>query len=103
MDAAPGYRAVLMDGELSGLALLLASDTVLGRGVTNDIVLPDRSVATRHARIRLDRGPTVESLDPDHETWVDDRIAPAGAPVPIRSGCVLRLGDVRIRIEEVQR
>lgn len=103
VEPSVSYRVVLMDGDQAGVGLLLASDTMLGRGITNDIVLPDPSVAMRHARIRLSDTPSVEPLDAAHETTIDGRPAPPGIPVPIHNGCVLRLGAIRVRFEEVKR
>jgi len=45
----PPRRARLIDAR--GLSHVLASETLIGRGVTADIVLEDPSVSTKHARI----------------------------------------------------
>lgn len=57
-------RLVVLDGGHEGEDFLLGSEAWVGRGVTNDIVLPDRSVSVRHACIRSDAGDyTLENLD----------------------------------------
>lgn len=76
---------------------LLASETVIGRGVTNDIVLPDRSIATRHARLTHDgSGYTLEALD-EAATLLNGLPVVPGAPMPLKEGDILRLGNLELR------
>ena len=81
---------------------LLASETVIGRGVTNDIVLPDRSIATRHARIINDGTDyTLESLG-NAVTTLNALPMPAGHAQPLKDGDRIGLGDLLLRFESGQ-
>lgn len=96
-------RLVLTDGVYDVDEFVLAQETEIGRGLTNDIVLPDRSVAAHHARVRRGETCTVEALDPEHATLVNDaRVAP-GAAVPLRDGDRLRLGSIVLRFQDERR
>jgi pSer/pThr/pTyr-binding forkhead associated (FHA) protein len=79
---------------------LLASETVIGRGVTNDIVLPDRSIATRHVRIVNDGdGYTIERLDAAAATTLNGLALAVNHPEPLREGDRIGLGDLLLRFE----
>ena len=81
---------------------LLASETVIGRGVTNDIVLPDRSIATRHARIINDGTDyTLESLG-NAVTTLNGLPMPAGHAQPLKDGDRIGLGELLLRFESGQ-
>lgn len=94
-------RLIRMEGEKDVEDYLLASETVLGRGVTNDIVLPDRSVATRHARIVHDGSHyLLEGLRSDAApTLLNGTPLSPGQPVPLRHGDRIGLGDITLRFE----
>ena len=95
-------RLVLTDKTQDVDDFLLASETVIGRGVTNDIVLPDRSVATRHARILNDGTQyTLESLG-NAVTTLNGMSMPAGHAEPLKDGDRLSLGDLVLRFESGQ-
>jgi len=92
-------RLVLVDHGQDIDDFLLASETLVGRGVTNDVVLPDRSIATRHARIVRDgAGYAVESLAEAAITTVNG-IRVGLEPVPIASGDRIGMGDLGFRFE----
>ncbi len=80
---------------------LLASETVIGRGITNDIVLPDRSVATRHARILFDNGGyLLESLRSDSApTLLNGLELVPGQPARLKQGDRIVVGNVTLRFE----
>ena len=80
---------------------LLASETLIGRGVTNDIVLPDRSVATRHARIAFeDGGYSIESLRSDSApTLLNGQALLPGHPARLKQGDRIVVGSVQLRFE----
>lgn len=80
---------------------LLASETLIGRGVTNDIVLPDRSVATRHARIVFEDGRyMIESLRSDSApTSLNGIVLLPGQPAPLKQGDRIVIGSVTLRFE----
>jgi pSer/pThr/pTyr-binding forkhead associated (FHA) protein len=92
-------RLVLIDRGQDVDDYLLASETLLGRGVTNDVVLPDRSIATRHARIVRDgAGYAVESLAEAAVVTVNGERVHAEA-VPIGPGDRIGLGDLEFRFD----
>lgn len=78
---------------------LLASETVIGRGVTNDIVLPDRSIATRHARIVRDGGGYALETFGDSVTRLNGVPIETGQPTPLKEGDRLGLGNLILRFE----
>ncbi len=93
-------RLILLEGGTDIDSFLLASETLIGRGVTNDVVLPDRSIATRHARIIHDgSGYNLESLDRSVTTAVNDKPISPGDKVPLIDGDALSLGDIKLRFE----
>ena len=94
-------RLVWMEGARDLDDFLLASETVIGRGVTNDIVLPDRSVATRHARVTFDGGTyLLESLRSDSApTLLNGLALVPGQPAQLRQGDRIAIGNVQMRFE----
>lgn len=93
-------RLVLTDGVEDVDDYLLGSETVIGRAITNDIVLSDRTVATRHARVVRGRPSTLEALDAEHETRLNGEQVVPGPSVPLRAGDCLTLGSLALRYEE---
>lgn len=76
---------------------LLASETTLGRAVTNDIVLTDRSIATRHARLVYNGdGYLLEALDNAPTSLNTGALAP-GQSLPLKNGDLIRLGSLELR------
>ncbi len=93
-------RLVLLDGDEEVDDYLMASETMLGRAVTNDIVLPDRSVAARHARICSDGdGYRLEPLAPGHIVAVNGAPAAPGEAVMLRDRDRITLGTLTLRFE----
>lgn len=92
-------RLVLLDGEREVEDYVLATETVIGRGATNDIVLPDRSVATWHARVRRGEPFTLESLDSESATSLNGAQVEAGASVPMQPGDRVGIGALLFRFE----
>ena len=94
-------RLVWMEGGRDRDDFLLASETVIGRGVTNDIVLPDRSVATRHARILYEGGGyVVESLRSDSApTLLNGMAILPGQPARLNHGDRIVIGNVQLRFD----
>jgi len=77
----------------------LASETLLGRGITNDIVLPDRSVSTRHACIISDGAAyTVEALA-DANTTLNGIALELRQPIRLTDGDTIEVGNVTLRFE----
>ncbi len=76
----------------------IASETLIGRGITNDIVLADRSVSVKHARIIRKSGQfLLEALDPDSLPILNDREAPFESSEPLKSGDMIRIGSFTLR------
>ncbi len=94
-------RLIWMEGGRDKDDFLLASETLVGRGVTNDIVLPDRSVATRHARIVFeDGGYQIESLRSDSApTLLNGLALLPGQPARLKQGDRIGIGSVQLRFE----
>ena len=92
-------RLILLDGAAQVDDFLLASETTIGRGVTNDIVLPDRSIATRHAvLVNEGDGYTLENFEAQ-ATSVNGVPAPLHRPVPLKDGDKNGLGNLTLRFE----
>src|SRR5579871_511988 len=93
-------RVILMDNEQVLDAFLLASENLIGRGVTNDIVLPDRSIATRHARIMNDgEGYLLENLSDANPVALNGIPVPARQPALLKEGDRIDLGNLSLRFE----
>jgi pSer/pThr/pTyr-binding forkhead associated (FHA) protein len=90
-------RLILMDGDRDVDDYVLGSETIVGRGPTNDVVLDDRSVATRHVRIMSGEPYVLEVLDPDHLTLHNGSQLRPGASVELHSGDRIGLGNRTLR------
>ncbi len=97
--AAPPRRARLVGPD--GDAHVLASETLIGRAVTSDIILPGPSVSTKHARIISPDAATylLEDLGGPGGTRVNGRTLPPGRRQPLASGDVLHFGDAEMHFE----
>ena len=93
----PPCRARLVG--LDGVAFVLASETLIGRAVTSDIILPDPSVATKHARIVAPDASTyfLEDLGSHAETRINDRVLFPGQRLTLSHGDTLTFGTVPLR------
>ncbi len=94
-------RLVLTEGGEDVDDFLLASETVIGRGVTNDIVLPERSITTRHARIVRDGdGYALENLEAAaNATTLNGQPLAPGEPIPLKDGDRIGLGSLTLRFD----
>jgi pSer/pThr/pTyr-binding forkhead associated (FHA) protein len=99
IDHGRAARLVVTDGERDLEEYVLASETLLGRAVTNDVVLPDRSVATRHLRIRRGHPFQADILDANAMTLHNGRPVSAGAPFTLNDGDRICAGTVTLRFE----
>ena len=97
--AAPPRRARLIGPD--GDAHVLASETLIGRAVTSDIILPGASVSTKHARIISPDAATylLEDLGGPGGTRVNGRTLPPGRRQPLTNGDVLHFGDAEMHFE----
>ena len=94
-------RLMLLEGTEVVDDFLLASETVIGRGVTNDIVLPDRSIATRHARIvHNGEGYAIELLSDTSEARLNGLPLLPHFPTGLRDNDSITLGTLKLRFEE---
>jgi pSer/pThr/pTyr-binding forkhead associated (FHA) protein len=100
-SAAP--RLVLTDGARDVDDYVLGTETVIGRAVTNDIVIPERTVATRHARIVRGAPTTLAILDGEHLSLLNGSKIGPGEPVALKHGDRIGLGTVTLRFEEAER
>lgn len=96
-------RLVLMDGERDVEAYVLASETVIGRGVTNDIVLNERSVATRHVQLKRGTPFTLDVLDAEHMTLLNGSQLRPGEQRALQSGDRISLGALTLRFEQPEK
>ena len=96
-SSAPPRRARLVGP--GGDSFVLASETLIGRAVTSDIILPDPSVATKHARIVAPDAATyfLEDLSGHAETRVNDRVLFPGQRLKLTGGDTLTFGVVSLR------
>ena len=93
-------RLVLLADDQDLDDFLLASETLIGRGVTNDIVLPDRSIATRHARILHDGdGYALESLS-QSVTTINGIPLTLNQLTRLTNGDHIGLGGLALRFDE---
>ncbi len=78
-----------------GEAYVLASETLIGRAVTSDIVLSDPTVSTKHARIIApsDTACALEDLGSEHGTRVNGRLLPTGRRLPLSDSDIILFGD----------
>jgi pSer/pThr/pTyr-binding forkhead associated (FHA) protein len=90
---APGraFRLVTAGGE----SYPLASTMLVGRALTDDIVLIGEGVAAQHARLCVrERGVTIEDLDTPGGTFVNGERLPPSFPVAVYPGDEVLFGSV---------
>lgn len=77
---------------------VLASETLIGRAVTSDIVLTDPSVSMKHARIISPDPATyyLEALENISGTWWNGERLPAGQRAPLAAGDKIAFGVVNV-------
>jgi hypothetical protein len=102
---APAYLKIVRAGSDRGLEpgtlLPLQSRTSLGTDPRNDLVLRERYVSGRHARLRWDGVEWwVQDLDSKNGTFVDDRPTPPHQEQAVAPGARLRLGDTVLQLTE---
>ncbi len=90
----------------------LAATVLIGRGADCQVRVEHVSVSRRHARLKLSAPSSVEDLDSQNGTQVFESAADVeakrsiaakpGQLVPVKLGCVLKLGSVLIGIERAR-
>lgn len=88
-------RLVTTDGQEH----VLASETLLGRAVTSDMVLPDPAVSTRHARIVAPDWNTyyLEDVGSAEGTWLNGRRLLPHSRALLADGDTVRVGQTTLR------
>ena len=102
---APGRLRVIKggtDGRLQpGRVLALQSPATVGAHGENEIVLNDKLVSGRHARLRWDGARwLIEDLGSTNGTFVDGQRCAAHREHPVPSGATLEIGDTVLQLLE---
>jgi len=98
-SGAPLANFLVRGGSLKGQRLRVKTPVVnIGRADYNDLVLPDESVSTTHAKLQRREGVWVlVDLDSTNGTFIDgDRIK---GEAPLTPGATVRFGDVSLVFE----
>jgi pSer/pThr/pTyr-binding forkhead associated (FHA) protein len=93
-SSAPLGNLVVRSGSLKGQRLAIRTPVVnIGRADYNDLVLPDESVSTTHAKLQRREGVWIlVDLDSTNGTFVDgDQIK---GEVPLAPGATVRFGEI---------
>lgn len=101
-SGSPGtsYCVQVLNGQLMGQRFPLNEGVNIGVNPQNDIVLPDRLVSRRHARIeRQGNGYVLIDLGSTNGTYVNDMVHRLTSPVRLVVGNVVTLGITRLRVE----
>jgi pSer/pThr/pTyr-binding forkhead associated (FHA) protein len=97
--AAPLANFLVRTGTLKGTRLLVKTPIVnIGRADYNDLIIPDESVSTSHAKLQRREGVWVlVDLESTNGTFVDsERIK---TDTPIAPGTMVRFGDIQLVFE----
>ena len=85
----------------SGEAFVLASRMLLGRALTDDIVLVGDGVGPQHARVTVRDGLVkIEDMDSKTGTVVNGERIPTSFPVALYPGDTIQLGGVTLRLQQ---
>src|SRR3954451_16167252 len=95
----PGHSAPLELVLRDRTRVPVVSEMTIGRAPSSTVLLDDPSVSRVHARISGNGGdaPVIEDAGSSHGTWVDG--ARISAPMKLRDGVKLRLGDQELVVE----
>lgn len=101
--AAPGRLKVIQGGSDTrlrpGHVLVLESQATLGADSANGIVLYDRFVSGRHARLRWDGTQwLITDLGSTNGTFVNGRSCPPRREIRVPVGATIQLGDVVLQL-----
>ncbi|MBE7552439.1 MAG: FHA domain-containing protein [Anaerolineales bacterium] len=84
-----------------GATLSLLNETTIGAGPGNDLVLNDRFVSTRHARLSWDGVEWwLEDLGSRNGTLVNSRPYPSHRPQAVPFGATVQIGDMVFELVE---
>jgi pSer/pThr/pTyr-binding forkhead associated (FHA) protein len=85
----------------SGEVFVLASRMLLGRALTDDIVLVGEGIAPQHARLTVRDGVVrIEDLDSKTGTVVNGEHIPANLPVALSPGDTILIGNLSLRLQQ---
>jgi transcriptional regulator with GAF, ATPase, and Fis domain len=101
-SAFSGERLCLLISTMQGVTLCAVDrgDYVIGRAPDADIVLQDRSVSRKHARLALGAGQvTLTHLEGVHGTRVDGARLEPGAPVGLPLGVAVEMGATTLILQ----
>lgn len=97
----PGKGAALRLVSETGESYPLASRMLLGRALTDDLVLVGEGVCAQHARITLREGLVqIEDLDTKTGTVVNGEKIPPHFPVALYPGDTILLGSLTLRLTQ---
>ncbi len=103
----PLVYLIQRNGIRAGKVHLLANETDIGRGATNDIVLGDDTVSKRHAKIRVEDGKFVfwdlASANFSFLIGGDGKRTRILQPHPLSDQDTIELGEARLTFLEVER
>jgi hypothetical protein len=99
----PGARLIVLDGGASdrppGSSLALPGVAAIGRDLDNQVVFVDPTVSGRHAVTNLRDGAWwIEDLGSTNGSFVNSQRVEPGRPALLRSGDVLQIGGIRLRL-----
>jgi hypothetical protein len=101
--AANPCRLIVIDGGASdrapGTAFSLEAVTAVGRDLDNEIVLADPTISGRHAVVSRHSGAWwIEDLASTNGTFINSRRVIPDAPTVLRSGDLVQVGAVKMRL-----
>ena len=92
---------LVRSGALKGQRLQVKTPVAnIGRADYNDVVIPDPSVSTSHAKLQRREGVwVVVDLESTNGTFVDGEAVRKGGEAPLVPGAMVRFGDVQVVFE----
>ncbi len=85
----------------SGESFTLASRMLMGRALTDDIVLVGEGIAPQHARMTVRDGLVkIEDLDSKAGTVVNGERIPANFPVALYPGDTIQMGGITLQLQQ---
>jgi pSer/pThr/pTyr-binding forkhead associated (FHA) protein len=102
-EASAAARLIVLDGGTSdrpaGTAFDLQAVTAVGREFDNEVVFRDETVSGRHAVLSArDGGWWIEDLRSTNGTALNGRLVAPEMPELLRSGDLVQMGAIRVRV-----
>ncbi len=100
---ADSARLIVLDGADSdrapGTSFPLEPVTALGRDLDNEIVLADPTISGRHACLSIREGTWwIEDLGSTNGSFVNDEEVDSDTPALLRSGDLVQVGAIKMRL-----